>query len=191
MQTSFITITLALTLSLGTASAQTLSGSQAKGALFSPEGIVVELRSVPPLKPEEIKLIGQIAAEQSYYAAAAVAPSEELLKSEATFLAGNYHSLEAAETAVLAVCNAKRKGGVPCQIAVTVKPKNWTQRGFQLSKEATAAMAKDYGRSGSRALAISAGSGAFGMGKGDRAQDAALAGCAAGGATDCTIVVQD
>ena len=174
-----------------TVTAQTVTGREAKAELFPPEGVQVEMFAVPPLKPQEPKLIGQVAAGYPYYAAVAVAPSEALLKSEATSLAGNYHSVAAASTAALAACNAKRKGGKPCAIAATVKPKDWTDRPLQLSSEATAAMQKDYGRRGKRALAISAGSGAWGLGKGSAAAKDALSGCAAKGSGDCTVVVQD
>ncbi len=191
MRTMTAATTAMALLAAGQGMAQTVTGDVARAELFPPEGIRVEMFAVPPLKSTELKLIGQVAAGYPYYAAVAVAPSEELLKSEATSLAGNYHSVVAASVAALAECNAKRKGGQPCAIAATVVPKDWTDRPLTLSKEATVAMDKDYGRHGPRALAISLGSGAWGMGKGDRAGEAALSGCAAKGPTDCTLVVQD
>ena len=172
-------------------SGQPLTGSVAKAELFPAEDIRVEMLPVPPLKPEELKLIGQVAAGYPYYAAVAVAPSEELLKSEATSLAGNYHSPQAAAAAALAECNAKRKGGRSCEIAAYVKPKAWQDRPFMLSKEATTAMDEDYGRRGPRALAVSLASGAWAVGKGKGAGEAALAACAGKGAGDCVVVVQD
>ena len=110
---------------------------------------------------------------------------------EATVAAVNHHSVEAAEAAALRDCDAKRKGAEPCAVAVVLRPDGWDVRPFQLSQAATEALRKDYGRSGPRAMAVSATTGAFGLGAGEAAAEVAIAACAKAGATDCAVVVAD
>jgi hypothetical protein len=178
-------------LSAGLAAAEPISAKEARKMLFSPKGAEVEMIAYPFLSAADSALLQQVAQSYTYYAAVAVAPGEELLKSEATILVANYHSSEAASDAALAGCNAVRKSEEPCEIVALVRPEKWEGRDFQLSAEGTQALRSDYGRFGPRAMAISVTTGFFGLGKGDAAGDAALAACTEKGATDCAVVVTD
>ncbi len=147
--------------------------------------------AVAGLSVEHSALLAGVVKDYAYYAAAAIAPEEELLKSEATTLVANHHSVEAASAAALAGCNTLRKSATECVIAAIVRPKGWESRVLQLSVEGTVAMAEDYGRRGGRALATSATTGFFALGKGAQAQAGALRDCADKGADDCKVVVAD
>lgn len=172
-------------------SAQPLTGKEARRQLFDPAKAQVEMVKLDFLTPEKIALLSQVAQGYAYYAAVAIAPDEDLLKSEATMLVANQHSVEAAARLALDQCDAARKGGAKCVVAAVVRPKNWQERPLQMSVEATIAMGKQYGKSGSRAMAVSPVSGAWAVGKGDSASTSALQACAAKGAQDCIIVVAD
>lgn len=176
---------------LAQTAAPPLTGKEARALMFSPKGSAVEMMPLEFLTPENTALLQQVAEGYAYYAAVAIAPDEDLLKSEATMLVANQHSTEAATEIALAQCDKARKGGKACVIAALVRPKKWEQRALQLSVEATVALDKEYGRSGPRAMAISAQSGAWALGKGDGAADAALASCAAKGAKDCAVIAAD
>ena len=143
------------------------------------------------LTPEDSALLGQVVKDYAYYAAAAIAPEEVLLESEATTLVANHHSVEAATAAALAGCNKLRKTGAPCVVAAVVRPKKWEPRALQLSAGGTDALKGDYGKKGTRAMAISAQAGVFALAKGANAQAAAVAACAEKGASDCAVVVAD
>jgi hypothetical protein len=182
---------VALALSAGMAQAQPVSQKDAQAQMFSTKGVSIQMTKLDFLSPENAALLQQIAEGYAYYAAIAIAPGEELLKSEATMLVANHHTSEAAAAAALASCNKARKQGPDCVIAALVRPSGWQARPLQLSIEATVALSKDYGRSGPRAMAISPVTGFFGLGQGGAAQAAAVAACAAKGASDCTVVVAD
>lgn len=171
--------------------AEPLTGKQAQKQMFSPKGAEIVMMEHKSLTPQNIALLQQVASGYAYYAAVAIAPGEDLLKSEATMLVANHHSVEAASTAALAGCNKARKGGAECVIAAMVRPKKWQPRDLQLSVEGTVALNRDYGRTGPRAMAISETTGFFALGKGGDAQEAALAACTKKGAEDCVIVVVD
>ncbi len=173
------------------AMADVLTGKAAKKALFADSDVAVEVTKHSFLVDEQPQIVGSVASQQPYYGAIAVSPDEGLM-SEATLAAANYHSVEAASLAALAGCDAVRKGAVPCVIVALVRPKGWEARPLQLSADATVAFRKDYGGKGA-ALAVSAGTGTWGMSKGTNASEAALAACAAKlvGPNDCTVIVVD
>jgi len=178
-------------LGAGAVMAEPLDSRTAKAQLFSARGATVEMLPVTGMTDENAALLRQVAESYAYYAAVAVAPDEELLKSEATMLVANQHSTEAASKIALDRCNKVRKGGRACEIAALVRPAKWEPRGFTLSVEATVAMGKEYGRRGTRALAISPSTGAWAVGQGDTAQRVAINACAAKGGNDCIIAVAD
>lgn len=171
--------------------AEPISGKDASKLMFSPKGAEVALLPVDGLSPENAALLQQVVKDYAYYAAAAIAPDENLLESAATTLVANHHSIEAASTAALAGCNRLRKGGATCVVAAVVGPKKWEARLLQLSAEGTAALKNDYGKKGERALAMSETTGFFALANGAGAQAAALKACAEKGATDCAVIVAD
>ncbi|MFV0490540.1 MAG: 5-aminolevulic acid synthase [Pseudorhodobacter sp.] len=180
-----------MTIMAGTAMAEPLDGRTARAQLFSPRGAQVELRSVEGVSAEEAALLQKVAKDYEYYAAVAIAPDEDLLKSEATMLVANQHSTEAAEKIALNRCNKLRKGGRKCAVVAVIRPGKYQPRALTLSAEATRAMAKDYGNSGRRAMAISPSTGAWAVAKGNAAQRIAMSSCAAKGMNDCIIVAAD
>jgi len=171
--------------------AEPLSGKEAAKLVFSPKGSEVEMMPVQGLPAESAALLQQVVKDYAYYAAVAIAPDEDILKSEATMLVANHNSAEAAAAAALAGCNAARTGGADCVVAAIVRPKNWQARALQLSVEGTVALQNDYGKKGERAMATSVQNGFFALAQGAGAQEAALAGCAAKGAADCVVAVAD
>tara|TARA_R110002096_G_scaffold47575_12_gene127075 strand:- start:3037 stop:3633 length:597 start_codon:yes stop_codon:yes gene_type:complete len=192
---TFYGLFLVLVTGAAMASAQPLteppSGKQAQKMMFSPERSEVEMIARDFLTPENAALLEQVAAGYAYYAAVAVAPDEELLKSAATMLVANHHSVEAASAAALEGCDKARTSATPCEVVAIVRPKGWKARDLQLSVEATRALMTDYGRKGPRAMAISPSAGFFGLGQGENATEAALDACRSNGANDCVVVVQD
>lgn len=182
---------LFLAMVAGPGLAQVVSGKDALKMVFNPKGAEVAMLPVSGLSPENAALLQQVVKDYAYYAAVAIAPDEELLKSEATMLVANHHSAEAASAAALAGCNKARKGGRPCELVAVVRPKGWSPRPLQLSVEGTVALKNDYGRKGERAMATSAQTGFFALANGAGAAEAALKSCAAKGAKDCAVVVAD
>lgn len=175
----------------GAVFAEPISGKEAEKLLFSPKESEVEMRPVAGLSAESASLLQQVVKDYAYYAAVAIAPEEDLLKSEATMLVANHNSVEAAEAAALAGCNNVRTGGADCVVAAIVRPKNWEPRALQLSVEGSVALKNEYGKKGLRAMATSAETGFFALGQGAGAQETALQACAAKGALDCVIAVFD
>lgn len=159
----------------------------ARKQLFAPKGGAVEMRAEAGLPVQDQTVLDAVAAQQPYYGAIAISPDEGLM-SEATVAAANYHDTAAAEAVALAECNAKKTGRAPCVVAALIRPEGHEARPLQLSRDATLALRADYPGKGG-AMAISARTGAWGIGAG---AEAALAACAARpGATDCAVVVQD
>ncbi|WP_415234268.1 5-aminolevulic acid synthase [Pseudorhodobacter sp.] len=175
----------------GAGFAEPISGKAAAEMLFSPKGAEVEAFAVDGLPAENAALLLQVVKDYAYYAAVAIAPDEDILKSEATMLVANHHSVEAASTAALEGCNKARTTETPCAVAAIVRPEKWQARGLQLSVEGTVALKNDYGKKGERALATSAQTGFFALASGPGAQEAALAECTQKGASDCIVVVAD
>ncbi|WP_022703463.1 hypothetical protein [Pseudorhodobacter ferrugineus] len=175
----------------GAGFAEPVTGKVAEKQVFSPTGSEVEMLPVAGLSPESAALLQQVVGDYAYYAAAAIAPDEDILKSEATMLVANHHSIEAASAAALAGCDKVRQGGSPCVVAAIVRPKGWEARALQLSVEGTVALVNDYGKKGERAMATSAQTGFFALAQGAGAQTAAVQACNDKGATDCAISVSD
>jgi hypothetical protein len=176
---------------VGPGSTQTLDGKAAKRALFDVGDVGVQVMKQSFMPDDQAKILGEVAKDQPYYGAIAVSPDEGLM-SEATIAAANYHNIEAASVAALAGCDAARKGAQPCVVVALVRPQGWEARPLQLSADATLAFNKDYAGKNA-ALAVSTGTGTWGMAKGENAADAAVAACAAKltGPNDCKVVVAD
>ncbi|MDN5788231.1 5-aminolevulic acid synthase [Pseudorhodobacter sp.] len=171
--------------------ADPVSGKEAAKMLFSPKGSELLMYKVEGLSEDSARLLQQVAKDYAYYAAVAIAPEEELLKSEATILVANHNSVEAASAAALAGCNKARTKGTECVVAAVVRPAKWKAQPLQLSVEGTVAFKADYGKSGERAMAASASTGFFALASGPGAAAAAIAACNAKGATDCETVIAD
>jgi len=163
---------------------------EARTMIFAEDGAVSwEVIGDPALTETDVATLDQInrVQPQPYYGALAVAPDAGLA-SEITALAANYHDEENARAAALAACEANRAGeGAPCIVALVIRPEGWEpDRALQLSAQATAALLDEYRAlpRRSRVLAISPGTGRWGVGEG---REAALAAC---GVEDCTAVVE-
>ena len=169
------------------ASAESLTAKAARKMLFVPKGAAVQMLAQSGLTERDQTVLASVAAQQPYYGAIAISPDEGLM-SEATVAAANYHDTASAEAAALADCNARKSGAAPCVIAAVIRPEGYETRAFQLSLAATTGLRKDFPRKGG-SLAISALTGAWGIGPG---AEAAVAACTeTANATDCTVVVQD
>lgn len=182
-------LALLITLSLAApAGAEVLTGKAARKLLFAPGKMVAEMVEGAGLAEADMKALKSVAETQAYYGAIAVSPEDGMMHA-ATVAAVNYHDTTAAEAAALTECNAKKAGKADCVIAARILPKGWKEPGFGLSSDATAAF-KGYDKK-TGAFAISPATGAFGMGSGEGAAEAALAQCAAmnAAAKDCAVVI--
>ncbi len=194
----FWRIVCAGVLAVSAVSAQGLmNGREAQRQLFNgtrAELIVHPHAGMTPQAEGAFKAVAdQLVSSVPYYGAIAISPDEGI-NSRATTARGNYHSFASASAAVLADCNAARRGGsAPCVVVAEVRPRNWRQRAFQLSASATQLFRADYRRgSGEKSFAISPTSGGFGIGKGPGSASSAIAACnQAGGVQDCQVVVQN
>lgn len=173
----------------GGAVAEPVTGKVARKALLSTNGAQVEIMAVAGLPEDQAAVLAMVAGDQPYYGAIAISPDEGLM-SEATFAAANYHNTAAASAAALKECNAKKTGKSDCVVAALIRPKNWKDKGFQLSRDATAGFKDDYDMEGG-ALAVSMSTGLFGIANGEGAGPLAIAACAAKSekATDCAVAV--
>lgn len=169
--------------------AEPISGKQAKKALFAPVTAEVEILVGAGLPEDLAKVLVMVGESQPYYGAIAIAPDEGLM-AEATVAAANFHDTNAAATAALTECNAKKTSARECVVAAYIRPMGWKDAGFSLSSDATAAF-KGYNMK-TGALAVSVTTGAFGMAAGNAAGEAAMKNCVAKNdrATDCALVVE-
>lgn len=167
--------------------AEPMTAKAARKTVIVAKTAAVEVMANVGLSAQDQTALELVGVQQPYYGAIAISPGDGLM-SEATVAAANYHDTTAAQSVALAECDAKKTKPPPCVIAALIRPEGYEVRALQLSVDATAALRKDFpGNDG--ALAISAQTGAWGLGKG---ADAAITACAAkGGATDCAVVVQD
>lgn len=168
-------------------------GADAAEQLFHPEHVEVVRYNAEGLSDQEVQILASVAQGQQYYAAVAFAPADGLM-SEATVMAANHHTVEAARTAALAECEERRSNEARCVTVLEVRPAGWEARDLQLSADATMAFGEDYPASSEAALAISPASGLWGLGQGDNASAAALAACAGAGTddvADCAVVIAD
>jgi hypothetical protein len=133
----------------------------------------------------------QLRSPVKYYSSIAYSPDQGLV-SDALQGAFNFHTTEAADAASIAACNKVRaKGTKPCQLAARILPKKYKPRDLTLSYDATEAFNRSFRREKApKSFAISATSGAWGVGKTDAT---AIASCEkdAAGAGDCRVVIHD
>ena len=172
--------------------AQPMTGKAVAPLLFAATGAEVELLPAPFLPPDQAELLKTVGVSQPYYGAIAVSPDEGIMV-EATVAAANHHSTEAASTAALAACEARRKGAAPCAVVALIRPAGWKEQPFQLSATATAEFAGYAKIRRDKAFAVSPSTGAWGMAKGRDAAVKAVADCAGKevAAADCVVVLQD
>lgn len=183
-------LTAPLLLALGAPlAAEPLTGKEARKLLFAPDRAEVEMLPDHGLSEADAKVLAMVGGDQPYYGAIAISPAEGIMV-EATVAAVNHHSTEAAEAAALKGCDEKRKAEAPCKVVALIRPKGWEPRALMLSRDATAALRKEYKAPG--AIAVSPSTGIFSMTAGDGAADLAVAECGReSAASDCIAVVSD
>lgn len=178
---------MAASLISGVALAEPLTGKEAKKALFMAKASEARIVSNAGLDAQSAQMLAAVGAQQPWYGAIAISPSEGLM-SEATVAAAKYHDVPSAARAALRDCNARKKDQSDCILAAIIVPKGYEEgRPLQLSAEATEAFRKDY-KGG--ALATSAATGAFGIGA-DTASAVAACQAKATDAVDCLVVIAD
>ena len=186
-------VVLALTTPVAQAAlADPVDTRAARQMLFRDDRVEVVEIDVSGLSEQERTALTTVAQTQKYYAAVGFAPDAGIM-AEPTVLASNYHSPEAARAAALSSCNDRRQGGRACVIALEVRPQGWEARDLSLSADATTDFNDTYRRSGgTRAFAVSAGSGQWGIGRGSTAvEDALTAWQGESDVSDCAVVIQD
>ena len=160
-----------------------ITQAEARAQLFDARRTQVAIVRQPFLSEADIATLQALpqAAQLDYYGALAVDPAQGLQGDRARG-AFNFHSPEAARAAALSGC------GAGCVVVAEIRPRDFVDgRALTLNQGATRAVAgRALGRAGGT-LAISDATGAFGLGEG---ATAAVAACAAGGATDCRVAVQ-
>jgi len=179
-------------LSPAAALADPVDTPSAREMLFRSDRVEVVRYQTPGLSDQEIEVLTTVAQTQKFYAAVAFAPDLGIM-AEPTVMSANYHTIEAAREAALSGCNERRDGGTACVIALEVRPQGWEARDLQLSADATDGFNDDYRRArGTRAFAISASSGLWGIGRGDNAADEAMTACQGESeVSDCAVVIAD
>ncbi len=174
--------------------AEPIEARDARKALFAPQGI--ELEFAPDLSDATRSFFTQVldlSASQNnpagYYGAVAFAPAsgltpEDLAAAMATGnehlqASGNHHSVLAAEAAALAACEAgKSDDAGPCAVALRILPKRFEARALTLSQPATVDFRRRWrGGPKPKSLALSPGTGAWAIAKGDAAEANAVAAC--------------
>ena len=173
-----------------------LGGKAAKKMLFSHKGSEFVIVPQAFMSDSDVAVLEAMSGLKEfksvlYYGAIAASPKDGLIH-KATVASPSHHTLEAADRAAIKICNGLRTGGPKCVVVAHIVPKKYAPQAFSLSANATVALKKTYLRGdGPKAMAISPSKGGYGIGKGEGAAKAALAVCAADGARDCRIVVQD
>lgn len=169
---------------------QPVDGREARGLLFAANRSEVATFAHDFLSERDIGLLRQVAEQQPYYGAIAASPDEGVLAQSVSAFA-NFHDVEAPARLALERCNAERaRGSRACVIVAEIRPRGWEERALQLSSAATGAVSREFRRArGSKALAISPGTGRWAMGTG---ADAAAAACRAlGDPRDCAVVIAE
>jgi hypothetical protein len=189
-------LVLAAALAAGGAQAEPVGVRTAEKMLFSTRNVQTLVRADAGLSEVDVKTL-QIMFKDNrfpYYGAVAISPGDGLV-SEATNLAQNLHSPQAAAEAALKACNAVRKAETPCVIAADVVPKGWKPQPLMLNQDATAGIRTYKQGKGPKAMAISPATGAWSIAKGPGADTAALNDCLNKaqpmGSRDCAIVIAD
>lgn len=174
----------------GTAGADPISGDMVRNTLRADAGVVVSIIQHRALPQDQAQILATVAQGQAHYGAVAFSPGDGLIH-EATVAAVDFHTTEAASAAAVADCDTKRKGRAKCVVAALIRPAGWEARPVQMSAAASAALQKDYGTSGTRAMALSAATGQFALARGADAAAKALAECNAKAKGDCIVAIAD
>lgn len=172
--------------------AEPVAPDAAGALLYHPEHVEVVRYNAEGLSDQEVQILASVAQGQKYYAAVAFAPADGLM-SEATVMAANHHSVEAARTAALAECEGRRANPGRCVTVMEVRPAGWAARDLQLSADATAAFGANFPERGG-GMAISPATGLWGMAAGANAPAEALAACAEAEdapAGDCVVAIAE
>lgn len=193
------------------AMAQPVDGKTARKMLFSPRGADLILLEDSGLDPAQAAVLQAIldglkgSDFENYYGAVAVSPtffSQLSTQGEAAVLSGlfqlatAFHTPQAAATAAMVACEAARgEADAQCVVAAGIAPRKWSQQPVSLSVLATESFKSYRKGSGPKAVAVSAGTTAYAIAKGDGAATQALARCnaeaAKTGSPDCEIVIAD
>lgn len=178
------------------ATADVMTGDEAKALLFSEKGHVVQVsgklsdqektivRGVIPLMAKQLR------QPVRYYASIAYSPGDGMVH-KSLQAAMNHHSYAASDQAAVRACNGlKSQGTGPCVVAARVVPKRFKARELMLSIDATVGFKKTYLKAKPpKSFAISPKAGNWGMGASD---EKALKNCETNGAPgDCKIVIRD
>ena len=175
----------------GMAQAEPITSSEARKVLFRDKGRTGVVNDHSFIGQTERAALEQYAGQFDYYAAMAVSPGDPAESGSAVALA-NFHSLDAAEAAALAGCEARRQTGRECVIVATVAPRKYDARPLTLSVEATVAVRGDYRKlDAPKAFAVSPSTGAWAFARGDGARALAQCSAKAGEANDCRVVIAD
>lgn len=163
---------------------EALEQSEAKRLLFSTRSAEVAVTTHPFLSDADVAALQALpeVAQLKYYGAMAAHPDDGL-QAERTRGAFNFHSIEAARTAAVEGC------GAGCVVVAEILPRRYEPgRALTLNQDASKAVdGRAFRRAGQNAaLAISPATGAWGLGDGGQA---AVAACAAQGASDCEVAV--
>ena len=176
--------------------AEVMSEAEARSALFSTRGHVVQVSGKLSKRDQNIvRKIVPLMAKQlrqpvRYYAAIAYSPDDGLVH-DSLQAAMNYHTPRAADRAAVIACNKlKSRTAQSCRVAARVVPKGYKPRPLTLSIDATAGFNATYRKvNPPKSFAISNKTGNWAMGKSDAA---ALRGCEKRGRPgDCEIVIRD
>lgn len=195
----------------GVASAEVISGKEARKLLFNAKGTSVEVVEESGLDELSLRVVTALVDQKEfktkviYYGALAFSPAfiaraqaggGDAVDSGLANYVDGYHSIAAAERAALAGCRGARRGDEPpCVIAVRVLPKRYKPRALSLSTRATAAFKAYRKGKGDKAMAISPSGLAYAIAKGEDAAGEALAACniaaVKDGLADCILIVKD
>ncbi|MCG6903987.1 MAG: hypothetical protein LJE68_15030 [Rhodobacter sp.] len=201
----------ALMLVAGAAAGDPVDGATAKKMLFPVRGADVVMQPDSGLDDAQsatmAAILKQMKAEGlgNYYGAAVVSPTfftrmaadpGQAALSGLLQITEKMHSPDIAASVAMSACTKARKSGdAPCVVAAHILPRKWQPQEVSLSVNATQAFKAYRKGSGPKALAISAGSPAYAVARGEGATQAALQSCnaaaAEAGAPDCKIVIAD
>ena len=177
-------LTLSLPAALPAVAQQVPDQATAKRMLFSTRNSQIVITRQPFLSAADLVTLRRMpkVEELKYDGALAASPAEGLHSAQ-TRGAFNFHSIEDARAAALSGC------GASCVLVAEIYPRRYQPgRPLTLSQDASRIVkGRDFRRAGANAaLAISAATGAWGLGDGGAA---ATASCAAKGARDCEVAV--
>ncbi|MCI2398703.1 hypothetical protein [Aliiroseovarius subalbicans] len=208
MRYVILSVVVAVSGLVGAAMAEPMDGAAAKKVLFSPKGLSVQALDVSGLSGQMQAQIAAIVAQASkrkvlkqyelagysYYGALAV-PTDQALTIESLVFAAQLHSPEAAQTAAVDSC-ATQTGSQACKAILLLLPKKFKPRALTLNAATTQLFRDSWTKGdGPRVLAISTGTLASALAKGEGSAAAALERCNARasekGQPDCVVAIAE